>query len=910
MKKNSVRYSKPTGIILTLLVLGCFLVTATSLQAQAGRIAGKVVEAGTKAALPGANVSIVGTNLGAAADRQGYFIISRVPAGTYEVSVSYIGYETGSSSQVQVVSNEVTSVDFELQYTAIEVSEVTVTAARLSHQQATALHAQREAVSIKSIVASDLIGTFPDINASETLARVPAIAITRDHGEGRFAIVRGIRPEYNSTTINGERVPSAEKEVRTVALDVVPADLIETIEVSKALTADMDGDAIGGNINLIMKDAPDRRILNVLTAYGLNGREGVPDRKNDRRNVTRLNVLTGDSFEDGKFGYIISGSYYDTFLKTDNEEYRFKFKDAGDEALSDGTSRWDTRDYELNRTRFGFNGSLLFKPSLGHKFYFRGFFSRFSDQEFRHRIQRRYDKGRISRDLKDRLEQQTIQNYTIGGDHIFAHGAQLDYHYAYTRNREDRPDEYNLTYRLKFDDFEKTRTVAEVANTEFGGFMGPQDPLGYSFNETEIQTLDIRDRDHVVAANLLLPFNKDKVHGNVKFGAKARFKVRTSELFGLIIEPGENDFYLEGGINTTEFPPQATDFRPPEEVIAFDQIADDPGEASINYEADEDVLAGYVQSQLWFGDKLMVLPGVRIEKTKTSNRSLAGRDESRDKTKADYTDILPSFHVRYKTTENSNVRFAFSRAISRPNYFDLVPSNFVDDDERILGNPELDPVRATNLDLLYEFFDTRFAGVISAGVFYKKLKNPIEIFESDPGPDETNEDVEKIIEPRNSDGDATIKGFEVGLQKSLSFIGLRGFGIIANYTYVDGELELTQADFTRPLVGQSKHLINLALNYENPKVGFSGQIAWKFKGEQLEASGEGNADDPFEADYKRLDLTINQRVISGITFFLEGRNLTNEPLRFFVKNPVTGRTQDLQVEFYGRSLLTGFKLNL
>ncbi|MFQ5769437.1 MAG: carboxypeptidase-like regulatory domain-containing protein, partial [bacterium] len=549
-------------LALSIFILFSFMVTTDFVYAQAsGRITGKVVEAGTKAALPGANVIIVGTNMGAATDRQGYFIISKVPPGMYELSVSFIGYEKSSQMQVKVVANEVTTVDFELKYSAIEVSEVEVSAARLSYAQSTALHTQREAANIKNVVASDLIGTFPDINASETLARVPAIAITRDHGEGRFAIVRGIRPEYNSTEINGERIPSAEKEVRTVALDVVPADMIQTVEVTKALTADKDGDAIGGNINLIMKDAPDRRMLNVTLGYGLNGRQGIPDRKNNRRDINQLNIITGDSFVDGKFGYLVSGSYYNTFLKTANREYRFSFGNEGSKALSDGTARWETRDYEVNRIRAGVNGSLLYKPALGHKFYFRALYNRFSDQEFRHRIQRRYDKKRITRALKDRLEIQTIENYTIGAEHTLANGINIDYHYAYTRSHEDRPDEHNTDFTLKFDDFASTSNLAGVEGMEFGGLIAPKDPLGFSFDQDEIQNLNLKDRDHVAVLNALLPFTGESVYGNVKFGFKGRFKDRISDHSGLIMEAGDEDFYLPGGLQTSEFPPKATDCR-------------------------------------------------------------------------------------------------------------------------------------------------------------------------------------------------------------------------------------------------------------------------------------------------------------------------------------------------------------
>ncbi|MFQ5676307.1 MAG: TonB-dependent receptor domain-containing protein, partial [bacterium] len=492
-------------------------------------------------------------------------------------------------------------------------------------------------------------------------------------------------------------------------------------------------------------------------------------------------------------------------------------------------------------------------------------------------------------------------------EHTLANGINIDYHYAYTRNHEDRPDEHNTDFTLKFDDFASTSNLAGVEGMEFGGLIAPKDPLGFSFDQDEIQNLNLKDRDHVAVLNALLPFTGESVYGNVKFGFKGRFKDRISDHSGLIMEAGDEDFYLPGGVNTTEFPPKATDFRPEKELVAYDQIADDPGEASVNYEASEDVLAGYIQSQIWFGNKLMILPGIRVEKTSTKNLA-------KEKTEADYTDFLPSFHLRYKVAENSNLRFAISRAISRPNYFDLVPYNYVDDDERLLGNPELDPVRATNLDLLFEHFDPRLAGILSAGVFYKKLKNPVEFFESDPSANETNPDVGKVIQPKNAKGDGTIKGFEVAVQKSLEFMGLRGFGIVANYTFSDGTLkldpELGRDKTERRLTGQSKHLFNLALNYENPHIGFSGQIAWKFRSDQLEASGEGNADDPWEDDYSRVDLSINQRVFGGITFFLEGRNLTDEPLRFFVNNPTTRTKQDLQVEYYGRSFLSGFKLNL
>lgn len=898
-----------------LLVCTVALLNPVRVMAQNGRITGKVTDTRLEAGLPGANVVIAGTYLGAATDRQGYYIISNVPPGTYDISVAFIGYETGVKTQIQILADRVVTLDFELRPGDVELGEVMVTAGRLAQSQATALHAQNKALTITSIVASDLIGTFPDVNASETLTRIPGISITRDHGEGRFAVLRGMSPEFNSSLINGERIPSAENDERFVALDVLPASLIESIEVAKAATPEMDGDAIGGTINLIMKDAPDRRIFNAAAGYGLTQRE-VPERQHDQTDITRLNVVAGDVFLDGKLGYIASGSFLENYLKTDNRELSYSFEDAGVEALADGVDEVEKQDYEINRERFGLNGSLLFKPVLGHKFYFRAFYSRFSDQEYRHGIQTSFsDEPEIKRRIKDRLEVQTIQYYSVGAEHTLISDATIDYHYTFTKNRGERKGEFESEYLLAFGAADRTLTSNQVFTAQNFGLTLPDDPLGYAFDEAETVNRDVKDWDHVVAFNVKKPFKSSRIRGNFKFGLKGRFKERNLQRQQLVIKPvdGEGIMYLQGGVNTSHFPDISEEFQPEVPVQIEDDFFDRPDKDAENYDADEDILAGYVQSELRVGTKFMVLAGFRLERTKSAYvfRPTLAQTGDRKESDESYSDFLPSIHLRYKLQKDTNLRLALGRGLSRPEYFDLVPFDFIRKGRRNLGNPALDPVRATSVDLMLERFEPRFAGLMSVGVFYKTFTNPAVQFKfADPDNPEVD-----ILQKRNSDGDGRIFGVELALLKDLEFIGLNGFRLLANYTFTDSNLDFDSQfveDQERPdsrLENQSRHIANLALSYENESAGFSGQIAWKYQSEQLESLGDSAEEDEFLAPYDRFDLTLNKRIIPGVTLFVEGRNLNNESFRQFITNPETGKKHDIEVEKYGRSAIAGFKLN-
>ncbi|MFO7934585.1 MAG: carboxypeptidase-like regulatory domain-containing protein [Bacteroidales bacterium] len=242
---------------LRIVVSVLLLALAINVQAQkTGIIKGRVLDA-DNLSMPGANVFIESLNKGTITDNSGYFTLTGIPEGSYELSVSYIGF-LPEKQKITVESGQTADVDFILQ-AGIELSEVIVTS-RLQGQSK-ALNTQMNKGNITNIISSDQVGRFPDANIGDALKRIPGINVQYDQGEARFGSIRGTSPMYNSVTINGERIPGAEAEEREIQLDLVPADMVQAIEVNKAITPDMEADAIGGSVNLVTRSAPyDRRV--------------------------------------------------------------------------------------------------------------------------------------------------------------------------------------------------------------------------------------------------------------------------------------------------------------------------------------------------------------------------------------------------------------------------------------------------------------------------------------------------------------------------------------------------------------------------------------------------------------------------------------------------------------------------
>jgi len=251
--------------------------------------------------LSGAKVSVVGTEVTAATNYQGKFELSHLPAGKNTLKVEYLGYQS-KTFVIDVIDNQINKIGTLTLNVDDNTLEEVVSIGHMRRGAILATNMQKESNSIKNFLSSDGIGKLPDRNAAEAVQRIPGISIERDQGEGRFVAIRGLPSQWSSTSMNGDRLPTAEEETtsRAVAFDFFPTDIIELVEVSKAITPDMEGDAIGGNVNFITRRAPVEKTLSVNLAVG--GAE-----KAEGGNQS-FNLLYGDRSDDGKLGFLVNAT--------------------------------------------------------------------------------------------------------------------------------------------------------------------------------------------------------------------------------------------------------------------------------------------------------------------------------------------------------------------------------------------------------------------------------------------------------------------------------------------------------------------------------------------------------------------------------------------------------------------------
>ncbi len=383
---------------------------------QAASITGYVSDIRGGMPLAGANLILQGTEKGAATDQNGAYIIYDVPEGEQELVVTYIGYQ--EQSQKITVQSGVQTVNFQLESGIVQGEEVLVLGDRL-RGQAVALNMQKMNDKITNIVAADQIGRFPDANIGDALKRIPAIHVDYDQGEARFVNIRGTESRLNSVMVNGDRLPSAEAEIRAVQVDLIPADMVQTIEVSKAITADMDADAIGGAINLVTRSSPRGQRLSATMGSGYNLLSERP--------IWNGNLIYGNRFMNNKIGFVLSASIHDHHLGSHNSEGEWGFDDNNQPIAEE----WDIRRYVIRRMRQSFSASMDYAFNPSHKIAFSLLTNHRNDWENRYRVTIDMGDGieetTVERELKAgsadndyaRLEDQRMQSYSLKGEHNF-----------------------------------------------------------------------------------------------------------------------------------------------------------------------------------------------------------------------------------------------------------------------------------------------------------------------------------------------------------------------------------------------------------------------------------------------------------------------------------------------------------
>jgi TonB-dependent receptor len=912
--------------------------------------------------MPGASVRLNPGNRQAISNQVGLAVFQGLKAGRYTFSIDYIGYKK-IYRQIDIKEgvNELTE---QMQSGLNSMNEVMIVGDRLKGQSK-ALSQQKNNLNISNIVSADQIGRFPDANIGDAIRRISGIAMQNDQGEARNIIIRGMGPELNAVNFNGERIPSAEGDNRRVQMDLIPADMIQTVEVSKTLTAEMDADAIGGSVNLISRAPSNGLRLSGTLAGGYNSiRNGF---------IGTGNFIVGNRTKNKKFGYILNGSINSNDFGSDNVEAVWSKDENGKLFISDH----DVRKYDVKRVRRSVSSTLDFKLSPNSTIYVVGSYNWRDDLENRFRLRHRfrggdanilyddagnitgYNNGEVLRQTKGgidnsknearRLEDQRVRSLQVRGDHLFGN-VKFDWSAQYARASEVRPNERYVSMGRR-----SIQVAQDIVDPEFPLLSSTTALTAYTrLNELTEQYQDQFEEDFNVKLGFSQPISSNN-KSILKYGLRLRekTKVRTNNFFEY--SPTETTEANFANISLLGLKSQDVanyyagdkykigDFVDPrylgglnfKDASLFEE-ADAPAEyLAGNYKAKESITAGYLQLNQEFSDKLTMVAGVRLENTSLNYTGNIVEDEETFKgqvnLKNSYLNLLPSVNFRYAASENMIWRAAVTTGIARPKYFDLVPyfNVLASDLELSAGNPSLKPIKATNVDLMFERY-FKSVGIFSGGIFYKHLNNFFYAYRDEnyttqkfaaDFPDVANNPIEagdnwQFIQRRNG-SPVDVFGFEVAFQRQLDFLPgfWKGFGIYANYTYTtskakgiyDGSGALIRENVTLP--GTAPHMFNGSLSYENKKIVL--RLSVNYTAAYVDDSDDaGYNEDPFFDRYydKQLFLDFNGSYAFNkkLRFFAEINNLTNQPLRYYQGD----KSRTAQIEFYGPRMNFGLKFDL
>ena len=867
--KNLIRRCLTSTLILFTVCLPC-----AQAQNAHGSISGHVTDS-TGSVLQGAEVELQPGPVTTATGAHGAYFMNDLNPGTYTITITYVGF-TLFTKVVNVAAGQTATIDAKMEVSS-QRDAVLVTAPRVTGE-AEQLNRQRTADNVVQVLSNEVITSLPNANIADAVGRLPSVTLERDEGEGKYVQVRGTEPRLTNATIDGVNIPSPESGVRQIKFDAIPSDIVESVEINKTLQANMDGDGIGGSVNLVTKTATERPTIAI---FGLGGISPILGGRNNYQTTATVGKRFGSS---KKFGALIGFSYDYEGRGIDDVEPVPDQLVVNDVPAGRYFDSVDIREYKYYRTRYGIAGSTDYQLGQGSNVYLRGLFSDF------HNFGDRWvytlndnsglnllngSGGAPSFNNSIRRPRYIIENLVLGGKHVLAstwfawdvsgsfasendngygggsfsvptastYQSPCTYDPAATGNSLTPKwsaacytDAYNTSiYALN--DVNISRGKTAQTNFQITGAMGKRYHIG-----SHLATIEVGGKfrnghkyDHSYADDYAIP-----TLDNGDFAPGAAIIP-----FSQFPNSFRNSGYYNGAYPLGPF---ADYYKTQAYVLAnpsqFDFTTGALGAPNF-YSYIEQVSAGYVMNTLDFS-KFRFIAGVRVEGTNLN--TLSWQDGCTDPDPAicptqiqpgqnfkgggDYIRVLPSASLRYALTNNTDFRLAYSRGLSRPNPQDVAQAFSITPAQGgtgiiSLGNPNLKAETANNYDLLFEHYMNTF-GTIQAGVFYKSLYDPIiqTSFRNTnftPPPPYQNQAGDYVISQSLNAGSAHLFGFEIAYLQRYSFLPgfLSGFGLSANYGYtVSGTGGLDGRSDHPHLLRQAPNTWNISPTYDRGRFSY------------------------------------------------------------------------------------------
>ena len=935
-------------------VLGCLWPAALMAQQQKGTIFGTVTDS-SKSVLPGALIEVQGSDKRVVSDAQGQFRITDLAPAEYTLTVTYVGFAPFTTT-VKVEGGQEANVSAELQV-ASKADQLIVTAERL-RGEVEAINTERTADDIVQVLPANVITSLPNTNIADAVGRLPSVTLERDEGEGKYVQIRGTEPRLSNVTVNGVHLPSPEATVRNIKLDTLPSNIVEDIQVSKTLTPNQDGDAIGGSVNLVTKTPIDK------PTYTLGVDGGYTPIQNGRA-LWGVDGTVGKRFGVNKqLGLLFGGTYDRNNRGIDDMEPGQAIGNVNGKSFAMiNTEDW--RTYQYFRTRYGFNADVDYTVKPGWNLYLKGFYGDFLDygsvyvytpnagglvsnsgaqtvfdntgsMNYREYI-RRPDQGAFSMLAgSNQAISSWVFNYQFAVSRAHNYGGQ-----DFPTTNFNGPS--NVTFAL--DETDPLRPKL----SPLGG-INVYDPTTYSIANTEYPSYATWEMDYQGNASLARTYSLGSHASTFEMGIEGRdahkvqsendqfFNSINTYTLDQVLGRASNPNYYSGFFPIGSF----TDYTKIQNLVASqlqtgfapdlnkDHIRSDPA----NWDTRERVWAGYVMDSIKFG-KLRFVGGLRIEATATNFNAKevtlnAGAYISTTPVTGNggYINYLPSIQAQYLISPNTTLRLSYGRGIARPNFQDIVPSVQVDPNASpksvAIGNPALVATKANNYDILIEHYFQR-VGILQGGFFYKSLMDPI--YSTAIFLPATDPNFPGFLQQQSINGpSAHIAGFEASWQQRLSVLPgvLSGIGISANYSY-----STSRASFPAGFSGgridhpalqrQAPNTWNVGLTYD--KARFSGRFAVSHNAANIYAYQyvhdptnpaadndpivgiKGPLGDQYLYAHTQVDIQGSYRMYRQLEFVASGLNLTNEVFGFYTGSPIYPN----QREFYHPTVTIGLR---
>ena len=872
----------------------------------------------------------------------GSFTLHELPdKGRYTLVVRYISYKT---REIPVEVSDKGVVTITLDEDLHQLGEVVIKGHQEYHSDRSAIDMEKTAGNVLNVMSQQSIQLSPDVNVASVLQRVSGVTMERDaSGEASYAILRGMDKRYNYTLVNGVKIPSPDDKNRYIPLNIFPSDLMDRLVVSKSLTADMEGDAAGGVVDMVMKDAPSHFQIQANAAVGtsdyfwkdsrdyltsnrsdythkapyeVNGPEykaATSDFSNGPTQISRHSMPApnfvgglsiGNRFWKDRIGVMLAGSIQNTFRGTERTYNSVKMA-SGEQSMY--ISSLQHRYYSIHDFTAGVHAKVDLQLENNKLEWYNMYVCTNSKSvRYNNSVNTEYissDSYTQDDETRSLSQTQSIFATHLKGTHHLTKDFTADWAGIFSQAKAEDPDRVYLSL---------TNTIQSADGVDGSLWSGNKNILKTLPKNMERRFQHNTDKDW--AGYINLAYNSqlgNDINALWKAGAQYRRKERGNRYYSYIFNPSDISQKLDGnGFD---------------QFAAIDWTCKTPySQASqLNYDSKEHIGAAYIMTTLksrW-GE---LNAGVRAEHTNQIYTMLQKFRNMGQVGEQSYWDWLPSASIKWTPTKKMNVRLSYYRSINRPGFYEIVPYQIMGEEYQEKGNPNLKRARIDNVDLRWEWFPSATEQVL-AGVFYKYLQDPIEqVFVAADG--KLGSGADAYYMPDNL-GNAKNYGFEIDVVKYI-----RHFGIKANYTYTHSTITTTKREYkegsaeyktgvtqTRPLVNQAPHTANLSLLYKDTNYGWNAQLAASYTGTKLALVSPFKDADQWDKAMFGLDFSMEKKFPCGVSVFLKANNLLDAKRERYLKTvnqsnlEYEGQRSDKTIVGtykYGRTFLIGVRVKM